>query len=252
MLFAGSIGESIQKAVAINYGDIPDFPRSTVSGHKGRLIFGFISGVPVVCMQGRFHFYEGYHLSTCVMPVRLMKLLGVTHLIASNAAGGINPAFNVGDIMLIKDHLNYMGMAGFGPLIGPEEPRWGPRFFPVTDAYDPDLIGATKEMCRGSGLSRIVREGVYVCLGGPSFETVADNAALKTMGVDAVGMSTVHEVIAARQCGLTCLAFSLITNLSPTTYGTKLETDGEDVLRVGREQEPRLRLFVENIVRVIA
>lgn len=223
-----------------------------MNGHKGRLIFGHISGVPIVCMQGRFHFYEGYPLSTCVMPVRLMKLLGVTHLIASNAAGGINPSFNVGDIMLIKDHLNYMGMAGIGPLIGPEEPRWGPRFFPVTGAYDPDLTEAIKEACRGLSLRHIIKEGVYTCLGGPSFETVADNAALKTLGVDAVGMSTIHEVIAARQCGLICVAFSLITNLSPTTYDTKLVTHGEDVLRVGKEQEPHLRLFVETIVRFIA
>lgn len=153
--------------------------------------------------------------------------------------------------MLIKDHLNYMGMAGIGPLVGPHEAKWGPRFFPMTDAYDPALIEATKEFFYHN-LGKVIKEGVYTCLGGPNFETIADNVALKALGVDAVGMSTVHEVIAARQCGMRCLAFSLITNLSPTTYETKLDTYGDDVLRVGKEKQHDLISFVENVVGIIA
>lgn len=250
-LISGSIGESVQKAVIIEYEKIPHFPRSTVDGHRGRLIFGRISGLPVVCMQGRFHFYEGYPLSTCVMPVRLMKLLGITHLIASNAAGGVNSAFQVGDIMLIKDHLNFMGMAGIGPLTSAYDPRWGPRFFSTADAYDAGLLEATKTICKSIGLDKIIREGVYTCMGGPNYETIADNRALKLLGVDAIGMSTIHEVVTARQCGIHCLAFSLITNLSPTSYGTELETSNEDVLAVGRDRESDLRILVENIVGII-
>lgn len=245
------MGEAVQNAVAVDYVHIPNFPKSTVEGHRGRLIFGYVSGVPVVCMQGRFHYYEGYPLSTCVMPVRLMKLLGITHLIASNAAGGINTDFKVGDIMLIKDHLNFMGMAGIGPLVGPDDLRWGPRFFSVNGAYDPSLLEYTKEICKNLGLDKVIKEGVYTCMGGPNFESIADNRALQALGVDAVGMSTIHEVIAAKQCGIHCFAFSLITNVSPTAYGTILETSNDDVLEVGRAKEKDLRILVESIVSII-
>lgn len=251
-LFPGSIGDVIKNPVTIDYANIPDFPRSTVEGHRGRFIFGYISKVPVICMQGRFHHYEGYALSTCVMPVRLMKLLGVTHLIASNAAGGISSHLRVGDIMLIKDHLNFMGMAGVGPLVGPHDPKWGPRFFLVTDAYDPKLIENTKIMSKEIGLEQIIKEGVYTCMGGSNFESIADNRALKILGVDAVGMSTIHEVIAARQCGITCLAFSLITNLSPTSYSTTLETGCDEVLEVGKSKEGDLKVLIENVVKLLS
>ncbi|KAJ8973214.1 hypothetical protein NQ317_013446 [Molorchus minor] len=176
----------------------------TVQGHKGRLIFGYVSDVPVMCMQGRFHYYEGYPLSKCVMPVRLIKLLGVTHLIASNAAGGLNPSYKVGDIMLQKDHLNIMGFSG--------------------------IILLEDQMTQTIGDEDDVHEGVYTCMGGPNYETVAELRALKVLHVDAVGMSTVHEVTTAKHCGMKCFAFSLITNICSIDYENGEEATCEEVL----------------------
>lgn len=246
------MGDAIQNAVVIDYEEIPHFPKSTVEGHRGRLIFGHISEIPVICMQGRFHYYEGYPLATCVMPVRVMKLLGITHLIASNAAGGINTNFKVGDIMLIKDHLNFMGMAGVSPLLGSHDSRWGQRFVPVTNTYDVLILESIKEKCKILGIDNNIQEGVYTCLGGPNFESIADNRALKILGVDAVGMSTIHEVIVATQCGIKCVAFSLISNMSPTVYGSNLETKSDEVLEIGKAKEKLLVLLVENIVAIMA
>lgn len=247
----GSIGEAIQNFFKIDYEDIPNFPQSTVDGHHGKLIFGYISNVPVVCMQGRFHYYEGYQLSTCVMPIRLMKLLGVTHLIASNAAGAINQDYKVGDIMLQKDHYNIMGLSGIGPLIGYNDPRWGPRFFAMTKAYDPDLLEDANEICKGLAISGSIHQGVYTCLGGPNFETVAEIRGLKALGIDAAGMSTVHEVIAARHCRIKCFAFSLITNICSVEYDCPREANSEEVLYIGQTKETDLNIFIENLVDII-
>ncbi|KAJ8973589.1 hypothetical protein NQ317_008872 [Molorchus minor] len=227
----GSMGEAVRNSVCIEYKDIPSFPISTVQGHKGRLIFGYVSDVPVMCMQGRFHYYEGYPLSKCVMPVRLMKLLGVTHLIASNAAGGLNPSYKVGDIMLQKDHLNIMGFSGNNPLRGPND-------------------GVTN-LVRQLGMEDDVHEGVYTCMGGPNYETVAELRALKVLGVDAVGMSTVHEVTTAKHCGMKCFAFSLITNICSIDYENGEEATCEEVLDVGKSKETILKVLVENVVKFI-
>ncbi|CAH1100173.1 unnamed protein product [Psylliodes chrysocephalus] len=248
----GSIGELITDAFILDYKNIPYFPISTVEGHKGRLILGYIKTVPVICMQGRFHYYEGYSLSKCVMPVRLMKLLGVTHLIASNAAGGLNQDFKIGDIMLQKDHVNVMGFSGNGPLVGLNDLRFGPRFFSMVNAYDVDLLESAKKIAEELGLKNI-KEGVYTCVGGPTYETVAEVRALRSMGIDAAGMSTVHEVTTARHCGMRCFAFSLITNICPIDYSTAVESEihSNDVIEVAMSKDKDLKLFVERIVQFI-
>lgn len=252
------MGEAVENAITINYKDIPKFPVSTVVGHKGCLIFGHISGVPVMCMQGRFHYYEGYSLSTCVMPVRLMKLLGVTHLIASNAAGGLNPMYKVGDIMLIKDHVNLMGFAGNNPLRGPNDGQFGDRFFAMTRAYNRKLLKNARNIADDLGFGSEIQVGTYTCMGGPNYETTAELVALKGMGIDAVGMSTVHEVIAARHCGIISFAFSLITNICVTEDMDDDDDDEdvnqancEEVLHVGKSKEQTLKLLVENVVKFI-
>lgn len=197
----GSLAENVEDADVFPYETIPNFPVSTVEGHAGQMIFGTINNVPVMCMQGRFHYYEGYPLTKCCMPIRVMKLVGVSHLIATNAAGGLNEKYSVGDIVIIKDHINLMGFAGNNPLQGPNDNRFGPRFPPMNKAYDLTLRAHVKQIARDMGCDKQVHEGVYTCLGGPNYETVAELRMLKVLGVDCVGMSTVHEV---------CLVFQVI------------------------------------------
>lgn len=190
----GSLAESVKDAEIVPYQIIPNFPVSTVEGHAGQMIFGNIHNVPVMVMQGRFHYYEGYPLAKCCMPIRVMKLVGVTHLIATNAAGGLNEKYNVGDIVIVKDHINLMGFAGNNPLQGPNDIRFGPRFPPMNKAYDVDMKRNAFEIAKELGIQDQVHEGVYTCLGGPNYETCAELKMLKILGVDCVGMSTVHEV----------------------------------------------------------
>lgn len=239
--------------MAFHYEQIPNFPVSTVKGHAGRLVFGYLSGVEVVCMQGRFHYYEGYSLTKCAMPIRVMKLVGVTHLIATNAAGGLNSTYKAGDVMLIKDHINLMGFAGNNPLQGPNDERFGPRFPPMNKAYDKELMRKAKEIWKNDSKNEgiAIHEGVYTCLGGPNFETIAELRMLKQVGVDAVGMSTVHEVITARHCNMTVLAFSLITNECITEYDFHEEPNHEEVIDTGRQRQDILKNFVQKIVEYI-
>lgn len=246
------MAESITESESISYEDIPNFPVSTVEGHHGKLVFGKISGVPVVAMQGRFHYYEGYPLWKCCLPVRVMKLLGVKTLIATNAAGGLNPSYKIGDVMIVKDHINMMGFAGNNPLHGPNDERFGPRFPPMSKAYNYEYRNIAKEVAKELNIDNIVKEGVYTCLGGPNFETVAELNMLKMVGVDAVGMSTVHEVITARHCDLNVFALSLITNECVTSYENNDEANHEEVLDVGRMRQDILRLFVNKLVERFA
>lgn len=190
----GSLADSLENFDSFPYQTIPNFPVSTVEGHAGQMIFGTINGVPIMCMQGRFHYYEGYPLAKCSMPIRVMKLVGVTHLIATNAAGGLNENYNVGDIVIVRDHINLMGFAGNNPLQGPNDNRFGPRFPPMNKAYDGQMRAFAKDIAKELGIDKEVHEGVYTCLGGPNYETVAELKMLKILGVDCVGMSTVHEV----------------------------------------------------------
>ncbi|XP_053606913.1 purine nucleoside phosphorylase-like isoform X2 [Plodia interpunctella] len=244
----GSLAENITDAEKIPYEDIPNFPVSTVEGHHGQLVFGRLDGVPVVAMQGRFHYYEGYPLWKCCLPVRVMKLLGVKTLIATNAAGGLNSNFRIGDLMVVKDHINMMGFAGNNPLQGPNDERFGPRFPPMNKAYHYQYRKVAKEVAKELQIENIVKEGVYTCLGGPNFETVAELNMLKMVGVDAVGMSTVHEVITARHCDMNVFALSLITNECVTRYDTNDEANHEEVLDVGRMRQDILRQFVSRLV----
>lgn len=246
------LASSLQNTDIIPYETIPDFPVSTVAGHAGQLVFGNIGDVPVMCMKGRFHYYEGYPLSKCAMPVRVMKIMGCTHLIATNAAGGLHEDFNVGDIMLISDHVNLMGMSGISPLQGPNDPKFGDRFFPMAKAYDKNLRKLAREVARDIGVIKHIKEGVYTCLGGPNYETVAELRMLKMLGVDAVGMSTVHEVLTAVHCGMKVFAFSLITNLCSTSYDdSDEEANHEEVVMVGRQMEGTCRDFVNAFVKRI-
>ncbi|XP_012268978.1 purine nucleoside phosphorylase isoform X2 [Athalia rosae] len=248
----GSLADALTDTVSFAYESIPHFPVSTVHGHVGKLVFGYLKDVPVMCMQGRFHYYEGYPLWKCSMPVRVMKLIGVDYLIATNAAGGLNPDYKIGDIMMVRDHVNMMGFAGNNPLQGPNDDRFGPRFPPMAKAYNLELLGMGRKVAEQMGISDIVHEGVYTCLGGPNFETVAELKMLRMVGVDAVGMSTVHEVIMARHCHMTVFAFSLITNKSPIDYNDLPDANHEEVIDVGKSRQPLLEEFVSRIVTNLA
>ncbi|KAM8710347.1 hypothetical protein ACLKA7_017043 [Drosophila subpalustris] len=247
----GSLADMIQDAKVFEYEKIPNFPVSTVEGHAGKLVVGTLEGANVMAMQGRFHFYEGYPLAKCSMPVRVMKLCGVEYLFATNAAGGINPKFNVGDIMLMHDHVNMLGFAGNSPLQGPNDPRFGPRFPALVNSYNRDLINKALEIGKSMGIESNMHVGVYSCLGGPTYETIAELRALRMMGVDAVGMSTVHEVITARHCDMKVFAFSLITNKCSTEYSDKKdeEANHDEVVAVAKKRQ---RSCCELVSRLIS
>ncbi|XP_050312228.1 purine nucleoside phosphorylase-like [Anthonomus grandis grandis] len=245
----GSLAECLVDPIEIPYSTIPHFPQSTVKGHAGSLVFGHLSGQPTICMKGRFHYYEGYPLWKCCMPIRVMKLLGVSHLIITNAAGGLSDEFKVGDIMLMKDHINIMGFAGNNPLQGPNDERFGPRFPPMNQAYNQDVVKLAKKVADDIGLGKNVHEGVYTCLGGPNFETVAELKMLKMLGADAVGMSTVHEVVTANHCDMIVFAFSLITNKCVISYETNQKPNHEEVIDVGKQREGLLQTFVSEMIK---
>lgn len=203
----GGLASRIENGIEIDYMDIPHFPISTVDGHAGKLICGYLGKKKIIAMNGRFHYYEGYTAEQIIMPVRVMKYLGIEHLFLSNAAGGINPDFRRGDIMIITDHINLLP----NPLIGPNDDRIGVRFPDMSEAYDKRLINVAESIAFRHGIT--VRKGVYLATTGPAFETPAEYKYFRTIGADSVGMSTVTEVIAARHMGLPCFAVSIITDL---------------------------------------
>ncbi|KAA0550346.1 purine-nucleoside phosphorylase [Bacillus sp. BGMRC 2118] len=221
----GVLAEEIQNPTTLPYHEIPEFPVSTVEGHAGQLVIGELEGVQVVAMQGRFHFYEGYGLDKVTFPVRVMKEIGVETVIVTNAAGGVNTSFKAGDLMLITDHINNMGQ---NPLIGPNNAEFGVRFPDMSAAYCPSLRAKAKEVASGLGIS--LQEGIYVGNTGPSYETPAEVRMIRTLGGDAVGMSTVPEVIVARHAGLKVLGISCISNMAagildqPLTHDEVMET----------------------------
>uniref|UniRef100_A0A646QC77 Purine nucleoside phosphorylase n=1 Tax=Hemiscolopendra marginata TaxID=943146 RepID=A0A646QC77_9MYRI len=244
----GNLADLLEEKDAFPYKDIPSFPVSTVPGHAGRLVFGLLEGIPTVCMQGRFHSYEGYELWKCAMPIRVMRLVGVKTVIITNAAGGINPEYQVGDVMIIKDHINFQGFAGNNPLRGPNDERWGIRFPPMNHAYNVKYRQAVLKIGEELGLKPRMHEGIYVMLGGPSFETVAELRALRLLGADAVGMSVTHEVITARHCGLEVLGISLITNKGIMEYETDQLANHEEVLETAAVRKQDLQNLVSKIV----
>lgn len=209
----GLVGTLKGQVKEFNYSEIPNFVASSVAGHAGKLVFGKLSGLNAVFMVGRFHFYEGHTLQQTVLPVRVMKLLGVKTLIVTNAAGGLNPSYNVGDVVIINDHLSFPGLGGQNPLIGPNLESLGPRFPPTSDAYDFELRKFVYRAARAVSLDRkALHEGVYCFVAGPSYETKAEARFLRNSGGDVVGMSSVPEVLVARHCGLRVLGLSLVTN----------------------------------------
>ena len=232
------LAEAVEDAVSIPYGAIPNFPKPTVEGHAGQLVLGILGDSAVVLMQGRVHFYEGYPIQQIVFPVRVMQVMGIETLVVTNAAGGLNPAFDAGDLMLIRDHINLIGMAGANPLIGPNDPTLGPRFPDMSQAYDRELRRIAREVAQERDI--LLREGIYVSLSGPSFETPADIRFLRLIGADAVGMSTVPEVIVARHGGTRVLGISGISNIALADPTPDQETSHEEVLATGRQLVPKL------------
>lgn len=240
----GGLAREIQAEVVIDYADIPHFPLSTVESHHGKLIVGTLAGRPVVAMQGRFHFYEGYPLSRVTFPVRVMKLLGVHTLLISNAAGGMNPQFRRGSLMIITDHINLLGD---NPLIGPNDESFGPRFPDMSEPYSRRLIGLAEETALALRIR--VERGVFVAVPGPNLETRAEYRFLRLIGADAVGMSTVPETIVAVHMGMQVLGFSIITDecfpdaLQPASV--------EEIIAVAADAEPRLTAVMKGVVERI-
>lgn len=241
----GSFADSIEDANRIPYGDLPSWPVSTVPGHQGQLVNGLLEGHNVLVMQGRIHYYEGYSIAQVTLPVRILTRLGIEILIITNAAGAVNPEFEPGDLMLITDHLNLMGMAGINPLRGPNLDEIGPRFPDMGCAYDRELCNLANQVAAENEIN--LRQGVYVCLAGPSFESPADLRFLRTIGVDAVGMSTVPEVIVARHASLRVLGFSGISNKANLDGETI--TSHEEVLAAGSLILPKLTTLIRGVLR---
>ncbi|MBK7179898.1 MAG: purine-nucleoside phosphorylase [Chloroflexi bacterium] len=240
------LANALQAADTIPYEEIPGWPASTVVGHSGKLVIGQLKGQTVLAQQGRAHFYEGYSPAQVVFPVRVMHALGIQTLIVTNAAGGINRAFSPGDLMLIKDHLNFVGIAGSNPLRGPNDDQIGPRFPDMTQAYDPGL----RQMAKTTAVSQhlTLHEGVYAYVAGPSFETPAELRFLHAVGADAVGMSTVPEVIVARHAGMRVLGISSITNKAILDPTPEAVVSHEEVLETGKLIVPRLTQLLYGIL----
>ena len=241
----GNLSTEIEIEIAIPYSDIPNFPISTVEGHTGQLIFGTINKVPVVAMQGRFHYYEGYSLQECTFPIRVMKSLGVTNLFLSNASGGVNANYKIGDIMLITDHINLLPD---NPLRGKNINELGPRFPDMSEPYDLDLRNNVIQIASQNNID--IQQGVYACLSGPTFETPAEYKYIQIIGADTVGMSTVPEVIVARHMDLPCMAMSIITDLG--VDGKIVEISHEEVQEVAKATEPKMTLIIKELLTQIS
>ena len=243
----GGVAGSIKNARVIPYKELPDWPLSTVMGHTGQLVIGDLEGQPVLAMQGRIHYYEGYSMQQVTLPVRVMQRLGIEIMIVTNAAGAIHPDFVPGDLMLITDNLNLAGMSGLNPLIGPNLDEFGPRFPDMSQAYDRQLCDLARRVAKENNM--ILREGVYAGLSGPSFESPADLRFLRIAGADAVGMSTVSEVIVARHGGTRVLGFSGISNKANLDGNTL--TLHEEVLAAGQLIVPKLDTVIRGVLHLL-
>jgi purine-nucleoside phosphorylase len=243
----GLLADEVQGSAPIPFDEIPYFPVSTVSGHSGRIVVGQLEGKTVLAMQGRAHYYEGYSMAQVTLPIRVMQELGIKVLIVTNAAGGLNPEWQAGDLMLITDHINLIGMAGLNPLRGPNLSVFGPRFPDMSMAYDLKLQEVTREAAAEEGL--LLREGVYTGLAGPNFETPAELRFLRSIGTDAVGMSTVAEVTVARHGGMRVLGLSSISNIVVYDPSQGDAASHEEVLEAGTLIVPRLTALIRNVLR---
>jgi purine-nucleoside phosphorylase len=240
-----NIADGVVGADVISFQDVPHFSASTVTGHSGRLVFGELNHKSVMIMQGRVHFYEGYSMAQVTLPVRVMQRLGIEILVVTNAAGGVNPDFHPGDVMLITDHLNFLGMMGSNPLMGPNYDELGPRFPDMSQAYDRLLAQLARQAAVEAGI--VLREGVYAGLSGPSFEGPADLRFLRLAGADSVGMSTVHEVIVARHGGMRVLGFSCISNKANLDGSTI--TTHEEVIESGKSLGPKVERLLAGVLQ---
>ncbi len=238
----GKLADSISSPITIPYKDIPGFPVSTAIGHKGNFIAGELGGKFVIAMQGRFHYYEGYPMELVTLPIRVMKVLGIGCLFVSNAAGGVNFDFSVGDLMIIRDHINLLP----NPLVGKNLDEFGPRFPDMTRPYDPKLIAKAEEIAAGLGIE--VKKGVYIAGTGPSYETPSEYRYFRMIGADAVGMSTIPEVIVARHSDIPVFGMSVITNEAHDDYADDYVNDGDDVVAAANAAADRMcSIFTELI-----
>ncbi|EUB54952.1 Purine nucleoside phosphorylase [Echinococcus granulosus] len=244
----GGLAELVTEATVVKYSDIKGFPKSTVVGHPGNLVFGKLAGKDVVLMQGRFHPYEGYEISQVILPIRVMKLLGVETLIVTNAAGGLNPKFNVGDMMIIKDHISLLGLTGKNPLVGPNESHFGPRFPALNGLYTKELRELAKGLAKELSIERYLQEGVYIAQMGPSYETPAEARFLRMIGADAVGMSTIHETVVAKHAGMKIFGMSLITNNIVVDEDSQVNCNHEEVLETSAKRAEIMKTFVKKLV----
>lgn len=240
----GDLANEIEQPTKISYGEIPHFPESTVAGHAGQLVIGTLNGRHVIAMQGRFHYYEGYAMQDVVFPVYVMKALGIELLVVTNACGGMNRAFSAGDLMIIQDHINF---TGDNPLIGPNHEELGPRFPDMSQAYTPGLVSFVEETAQKHDIN--VQKGVYVGISGPNYMTPAELTMLANLGADAVGMSTVPEVIVASHSGLKVIGISCITDMA---IGDELEPlTHEQVVEVANQTKPKFISLVKEIVKTV-
>jgi purine-nucleoside phosphorylase len=242
----GGLADAIESPVVIASAEIPLWPPSTVQGHAGRLVIGKLEGQTVLVLQGRIHFYEGYSMQEVTYPVRVMQQLGIGTLFVTNAAGGLNKDYKAGDLMLISDHINMPGLVGNNPLVGPNDERLGTRFPDMSTAYDANFRQLARAAAEKAGFT--LREGVYVSLSGPNFETPAEVRMLRAMGGDAVGMSTAPEVVVARQAGMRVLGVSVVTNMTIDVVGTAEQTLHEDVLAIGSRVAPSLITLLRGVL----
>jgi len=239
----GKIADLLEDRIIIPYSNIPGFPISTAPGHKGELVVGDLHGKTVVAMSGRFHYYEGYSMKDVTFPIRVFQLLGVEYLFITNAAGALNPEFKIGRPMVIKDHINFMGT---NPLIGPNVDKWGPRFPDMSVPYDPNLITLARTVSRDLGIK--IHEGVYIAISGPCFETPAEMRMLRHLGADAVGMSTVPEVIVAKHGGMKVFGLSAITDMA-VPEAVKKPLTAEEVLEVAEKTGEKMGAIIVEMVK---
>jgi len=246
----GELAAMVERPVVLPYADIPGFPVSTAPGHQGKLIIGRLSGMTVILMQGRLHAYEGHPLWKVTMPVRVMRMVGANTLVVTNAVGSINPQYQVGDIMLVCDHINMFGLAGNSPLRGPNDESFGPRFFALNGLYDSKLRELARQAAEQVGIEDTVREGVLTISGGPNYESVAELKMFAGLGVDCVGMSSIPESLVAHHCGMKVLAFSLVTNqchLDPVLHSSAAPNH-QEVLDAADAKKGDLKKFVSKFV----
>ncbi len=238
----GKLSDKIENPLTIPYKDIPGFPVSTAIGHKGNFIVGSLGGKTVIAMQGRIHYYEGYDMKQVVLPIRVMKVIGIKYLFVSNAAGGTNFDFHVGDLMIIRDHINLLP----NPLIGPNLEDFGPRFPDMTRPYDPSLIRLAEKIAEENSIT--VRKGVYISCTGPTYETPAEYRYFRSVGADAVGMSTTPEVIVARHSCIPVFGMSVITDVAHATDDEDYVTDGEAIVKAADAAADRMSLIFEKLI----